>query len=222
MLRFLVVEDKPEESATLASEVIKASEEIKQYAHIRKIKKTAIRDVTDWEGYDSIFIRVSASRIDPAEFRIFDYVRAKNAEAIMVFYSSELKTGIARRLFDYYPANYLQIPVDSYKLRETIRWAYEKNPPVRLFIEIEQGCILRDASDILCFDVERKIIYAGERIQISNKGETYQQYVVGFLKKEGFLLVKGRYWVNRFWKQKPRCASRGMRPFQTGVPQRNF
>ena len=200
MLKFIVIGNGAEERDGLAAEVRKASESMRQYSQIQKIDQESIPAVADWEGYDSIFLGVDGSRANPEDFRAAGYIRGKAPKPLMVFYSAGVTDEVARSLFEYHPVSYQQLPIDGRKLRETIRRVWERKKPARLFIEVGQECIVKDVSDILCFDALENVIYADDRIEVSNGDEEERRHMVGALKREGFFLVKGRYCVNRFWQ----------------------
>lgn len=117
---------------------------------------------------------------------------------LMTFYSQTITKNVAKRLYEYFPVNYLQIPIDIEKIMVDVKRICEFSDPHRVFIKTKQGCIIKNVLDLLYYDTKKNVIYADKKIKVYNKKKEYQQYIVDQLKMEGFFLMKDRYWINRF------------------------
>ena len=194
----MIIDNDREKRGELASELERVSESIQQYPHINKVDKQSIYSIGDLEGYDVAFIRISGTQKNPEEFEPANYTRKQNQRMEIVFYSEELTNDVAKYLYEYFPVNYLQIPLDSNKIEEIVKNAKKKHEPIRMFIKTKQGCAIRNATDIRYFDIKKNVIYADECIEVSNSNREYQKYIINMLQTEGFVFYQNRYWVNRY------------------------
>lgn len=198
MLRFLIVDDASKDIDELIIILKKASYLLNQYPHITLSDKEVIYNIVNFEEYDLVFIKIDGCKSDSKDFRCADYIRSKNSKMLMTFYSQTITKNVAKRLYEYFPANYLQIPIDIEKIMVDVKRICEFSDPHRVFIKTKQGCIIKNVLDLLYYDTKKNVIYADKKIKVYNKKKEYQQYIVDQLKMEGFFLMKDRYWINRF------------------------
>lgn len=208
MLKFLIIDDDCRLREKLALELKSASDLVQQYPHISKLDGRSIHNIINWEKYDSIFIRTEGGQIDSEGFKYADYVRDKEYEKLMVFYSEGWTQNTILHSYLYYPMVFLQIPWDRDQVKEIVSKVTKFHNPYRLFIDTKDGCEMKEPLEILYYDAKENVVYADECIKVNNREKEYQKYMVDVLKMEGFIKVKNRFWINRYWKDQDNPACR--------------
>ena len=117
---------------------------------------------------------------------------------LMTFYSQTITKNVAKRLYEYFPVNYLQIPIDIEKIMVDVKRICEFSDPHRVFIKTKQGCIIKNVLDLLYYDTKKMLFMLIKKLKYTIRKRSIKQYIVDQLKMEGFFLMKDRYWINRF------------------------
>lgn len=202
MLQFLIIDKDEENREEIAFEIKKASDAIGHYSHITKTGFNSVNRVKRWGSYDAVFIGYHGARLDSQEFIWADFIRNHKFQKLMIFYGEEITQEMGLSIYRYAPVNYIQIPSNGVRLKEIVKQVQRIQRPIRVFIDMEDGCEIAEPLEILCFDTEENVIYTKKRIKVSNREEGYQKYLIHMLKLEGFIFRKNRYWVNRYWKER--------------------
>lgn len=157
MLRFLIVDDASKDIDELIIILKKASYLLNQYPHITLSDKEVIYNIVNFEEYDLVFIKIDGCKSDSKDFRCADYIRSKNSKMLMTFYSQIITKNVAKRLYEYFPVNYLQIPIDIEKIMVDVKRICEFSDPHRVFIKTKQGCIIKNVLDLLYYDTKKML-----------------------------------------------------------------
>lgn len=199
MLQFLIIDKEEEKRDEMARELRKASDAIGQYSHITKVDFHSAGIIERWGSYDAVFIGIHGAKMNAQEFVWADFIRNHKFQKLMVFYTEEITQEMGLYIYQYAPVNYLLLPSNGVRIQEIVKQVQCVKRPVRVLIDMEDGCEITEPLEILCFDTEEHVIYTKKRIKVSNREEKYQRYLIHMLKLEGFIFCENRYWVNRYW-----------------------